>query len=128
MIYNVAFMIYKEVSSYTNLTKKEFFDKLWEWTYEDDLWDFIDEADPNKEDLIAYLDNVFIDENMFHKFEDDDTTCYAFCVDIQGTINITTSIFEYNWNQELEDYIMNKILERYQEDEEGYYVRKKENE
>lgn len=125
MIYNVAFVIYKDVSSYTNLTKEEFFDKLWEWTYEDDLWDFIDETEPTKEELISYLYNVFIDENIFHTFEDDDTSCYAFCVDVQGTTNITTSIFEYSENQELEDYIMSKVLERYHE-EDGQFYRNKE--
>lgn len=125
MIYNIVFMIYKEASSYTNLTKEEFFDKLWEWTYVDDLWYFIDETEPTKEELISYLYNVFIDENMFHKFEDDDTSCYAFCVDVQGTTNITTSIFEYNENQELEDYIMSKVLEHYHE-EDGQFYRNKE--
>lgn len=126
MIYNVTFIIFKEIHSYTNLTKEELFDKLWEWTYEDDLWDFIDETNPTEEELISYLDNVFIDENVFHKWDEDDTTCYAFCVDVQGTINITTSIFEYNWDTELEDYIKDKILECYRKNAEGCYVRKEE--
>ena len=125
MIYNIAFMIHKEVCSYTNLTKEEFFDKLWEWTYEDDLWDFIDETEPTKEELISYLDNVFIDENIFHKFEDDDTSCYAYCVEEKSYLNPETKVFEYSWNQELEDYVMNKVLERYHE-EDGQFYRNKE--
>lgn len=126
MIYNVVFIVFKGISSYTNLTKEELFDKLWEWTYEDDLWDFIDETNPTEEELISYLDDVFIDENVFHKWDEDDTACYAFCVDVQGTINITTSIFEYNWDSELEDYIKDKIRERYRKNVEGCYVRKEE--
>ena len=121
MIYNVVFFIYKEGSSYTNLTKEEFFDKLWEWTYEDDLWDFLDEAEPTKEDLIAYLDNVFIDEDMFHKFDEDDTSCYAFCIEEKSYLNPETKVFEYSWNQELEDYVMNKVLERYHEEDGQFY-------
>ena len=121
MIYNVVFFIYKEGSSYTNLTKEEFFDKLWEWTYEDDLWDFLDEAKPTKEDLIAYLDNVFIDEDMFHKFDEDDTSCYAFCIEEKSYLNPETKVFEYSWNQELEDYVMNKVLERYHEEDGQFY-------
>ena len=121
MIYNVIFIIFKGISSYTNLTKEEFFDKLWEWTYEDDLWDFLDEAKPTKEDLIAYLDNVFIDEDMFHKFDEDDTSCYAFCIEEKSYLNPETKVFEYSWNQELEDYVMNKVLERYHEEDGQFY-------
>lgn len=125
MIYNVVFFIYKEASSYTNLTKEEFFDKLWEWTYEDDLWDFLDETEPTKEELISYLDNVFIDENMFHKFDEDDTSCYAYYIEEKSSLNPSTKISEYYWNQELEDYVMNKVLEHYHE-EDGQFYRNKE--
>ena len=125
MIYNVAFFIYKEVSSYTNLTKEEFFDKLWEWTYEDDLWDFLDEVEPTKEELISYLDNVFIDENVFHKWEEDDTSCYAYCIEEKSYLNPATKVFEYSWNQELEDYVMNKVLERYHEEDGQFYKNNK---
>ena len=125
MIYNVVFFIFKEGSSYTNLTKEEFFDKLWEWTYEDDLWDFLDEVEPTKEELISYLDNVFIDENIFHKFDEDDTSCYAYCIEEKSYLNPETKVFEYSWNQELEDYVMNKVLERYHE-EDGQFYRNKE--
>ena len=121
MIYNVVFFIFKEGSSYTNLTKEEFFDKLWEWTYEDDLWDFLDEVEPTKEELISYLDNVFIDENIFHKFDEDDTSCYAFCIEEKSYLNPETKVFEYSWNQELEDYVMNKVLERYHEEDGQFY-------
>ena len=125
MIYNVIFIIFKGISSYTNLTKEEFFDKLWEWTYEDDLWDFLDEVEPTKEELISYLDNVFIDENIFHKFDEDDTSCYAYCIEEKSYLNPETKVFEYSWNQELEDYVMNKVLERYHE-EDGQFYRNKE--
>ena len=125
MIYNVVFFIFKEGSSYTNLTKEEFFDKLWEWTYEDDLWDFLDEVEPTKEELISYLDNVFIDEYIFHKFDEDDTSCYAYCIEEKSYLNPETKVFEYSWNQELEDYVMNKVLERYHE-EDGQFYRNKE--
>lgn len=125
MIYNVVFTIYKETNSYTNLTKEEFFDKLWAWTYVDDLWDFIEETEPTKEELVSYLDNVFIDENIFHEYEDDDTSCYAFCVEEKTDLIPQTKIFVYNWNQELEDYVMNKVLEHYHE-EDGQFYRNKE--
>ena len=108
MIYNVAFMIYKEVNSYTNLTKEEFFDKLWEWTYEDDLWDFIEEDKPDEEYLDYFICNIFIDQNIFHEYEEDELDCFAFKVDDDGIVHV------YNWNQPLVDFVMKKVKEHYE--------------
>ena len=45
----------KVVNPFLNiLNEEEFLEKLWEWCYEDDLWDFLDENPEvlnNKEDL-----------------------------------------------------------------------------
>lgn len=118
MIYNVVFIDGEIIWDYTNLTKEEFFDKLWEWTWKDDLWDFIDETYPTEEELISYLNNIFIDDMLFHQWDEDYTTCYVFCVNSQGTVsNYSRS------NQDLKDYIINKVLECYQKDDNGCYIK-----
>lgn len=106
MIYNFIIVEYKVITEYLNIQSEEgFFEKLWEWTYEDDLWDYIDDNDPGEEELIDYINNVFIEENVFHKYEDDEINCYAFKVDDFG--EVTT----YTWDQPLEDFIMQKVRE-----------------
>lgn len=106
--YNFVIIEGKVKSEYLNFYFEEaFFEALWKWTYEDDLWDFIEEEKPNKEYLIHYIDNTFIDENIFHEYEEDEITCYAFKVDDDGIVHT------YNWNQSLEDFVLKKVKEKY---------------
>ena len=108
MTYNFVIIENKVKSEYLNFYSEEaFFEKLWEWTYEDDLWDFIEEDNPDREYLIHYIDDVFIDENIFHEYEEDKTDCYAFKVTDKG------EVITYNWNQPLEDFVMKKIKLKY---------------
>ena len=102
MKYNLIIIEDKCITDYLNLTKSEFFETLWEWTYEYDLWDFIEEEDPDEESLNEYLCNIFIDDNIFHRYCEDDTNCYAFVVD-DGKVST------YHWNQDLLNFIYDKI-------------------
>ena len=107
MTYNFVIIEGKVKSEYLNFYSEEaFFEALWEWTYEDDLWDFIEENKPDKEYLIHYIDN-FIDENIFHEYEEDEIDCYAFVVD-------DGKVYTYNWNKPLEDFVMKKVKEHYE--------------
>ena len=99
--YNLVIVENKQCIPFLNLTEKEFYDKLWEWTYEDDLWDYIEENNPSEEDLENAL-RQFINENMFHKYEDDDVDCFAF-------VNTDKGIVEYQVSDELFRFIYNKI-------------------
>ena len=103
--YNLVMIENKQRIPFLNLTEKEFYDKLWEWTYEDDLWDYIDENNPTEEDLEDALCQ-FIDENVFHKWEDDDVDCFAF-------INTDEGIVEYQISENLIEFIKSKIKEYY---------------
>lgn len=108
MTYNFIIIEAKQCSEYLNITsEKEFFEKLWLWTYKDDLWYFIYDENPNKEYLENYLCNSFIDENIFHNLYEDETHCYTFTVDDNGKVKT------YNWNQSLLDFIYNKVKEKY---------------
>ena len=108
MIYNIVFIDGKAITEFLNFVSEEdFFEKLWEWTYLDNLWDFIEEDKPDKERLISYIDNIFIDDEIFHNFEDDDLTCFAFVVHDNGRVST------YNWNQSLEDFVLKKIEKKY---------------
>ena len=102
MIYNIIITEYKTHTSFLNLSKEEFFKKLWEWTYEDDLWDYIEENNPSEEDLREAL-YQFINENIFHQYEDDDVDCFAFIVD--------DSVKEYQIDEGLFEFIYAKIKE-----------------
>ena len=102
--YNLVIIENKQRIPFLNLTEQEFYDKLWEWTYEDDLWDYLEENNPSEEDLKDALYR-FIDENMFHKYEDDDVDCFAFIVD--------DSVKEYQISEELFDFVKSKIEEHY---------------
>lgn len=106
MIYNLIIIETKYPTEHLNLTKEKFFEELWKWTYEEDLWDFIESESPDTEYLEHYI-NVFIDENMFHQYEDDEVDCYAFIVDNNGRVHT------YNWNQDLIDFVLKKIEEKY---------------
>ena len=100
--YNLVIIENKQCIPFLNLTEQAFYDKLWEWTYEDDLWDYLEENNPSEEDLENVLCQ-FINENMFHKYEDDDVTCFAFIVD--------DSIKEYQITEELFEFVHAKIEE-----------------
>lgn len=104
--YNLVIIEGKQCIPSLNLTEKEFYDKLWEWTYEDDLWDYIEECNPTDEELEDFLDQ-FIRENMFHEYEDDDVDCFAF-------VNTYEGIVEYQVSNELFGFIHNKIKEYYE--------------
>ena len=102
--YNLVLVENKECIPFLNLTEQAFYDKLWEWTYEDDLWDYIDE-NPDKEKI----DNAiiqFVNENMFHRWEDDDVNCFAF-------VNTDEGIVEYQVSEKLFDFVKSKIKEHY---------------
>jgi hypothetical protein len=100
--YNLVILEAKQCIPFLNLTEQEFYDKLWEWTYEDDLWDYIEENNPTKEELENVLDQ-FIRENMFHEYEDDDVDCFAFTVE--------DSVKEYQIDEGLYKFIYSKIEE-----------------
>ena len=101
--YNLIIVENKQCIPFLNLTEKEFYDKLWEWTYEYDLWDYLDENNPTDEELENAL-YQFIRENVFHEYEDDDVDCFAF-------INTDKGVIEYQVNDELFRFIHNKIKE-----------------
>lgn len=103
--YNLVIIENKQRIPFLNLTEQEFYDKLWEWTYEDDLWDYIDEDNPTEEELEDSLD-TFIRENMFHEYEDDDIDCFAF-------VDTDEGIVEYQVNKELLEFVKSKIKEHY---------------
>lgn len=103
--YNLVIIENKQRIPFLNLTEQAFYDKLWEWTYENDLWDYIDDNNPNEEEL----DNAiyqFIDENVFHKWEDDDIDCFAF-------VNTDNGITEYQIDDTLVEFVKSKIEEHY---------------
>ena len=108
MSYNFVITENKIQTEYLNIkSKKEFFEELWKWTYVDDLWDFIEYDKPDHEYLIHYIDNTFIDDNIFHGYEEDELDCFAFVVHDNGRVST------YNWNKSLEDFVLGKIKEKY---------------
>lgn len=104
--YNLVMIENKQCIPFLNLTEQAFYDKLWEWTYEDDLWDYIYENDPTEEDLDDAICQ-FINENVFHKWEDDDIDCFAF-------VNTDEGIIEYQIDDTLIEFIKSKIEEYYE--------------
>lgn len=100
--YNLVIVENKQCIPFLNLTEQAFYDKLWEWTYEDDLWDYLEENNPSEEDLEDAL-YQFINENVFHKYEDDDIDCFAFIVE--------DSVKEYQIDEGLFEFIYAKIKE-----------------
>jgi len=104
--YNLVIIENKHCIPFLNLTEQAFYDKLWEWTYEDDLWDYLEENNPTDEELEGVLDQ-FIDENVFHKWEDDEIDCFAF-------INTDEGIVEYQVGDTLIEFVKSKIEEHYE--------------
>ena len=103
--YNLVIIENKQRIPFLNLTEQAFYDKLWEWTYEDDLWDYIDDNNPNEEELENFLYD-FIEQSMFHKWEDDDVNCFAF-------VNTDDGIVEYQVGDKLVEFVKSKIKEHY---------------
>ena len=101
--YNLVIIENKQCIPFLNLTEQEFYDKFWEWTYEDDLWDYIDDNNPNEEELDDAI-YQFIDENVFHKWEDDNVDCFAF-------VNTDEGIVEYQISERLIEFVHAKIEE-----------------
>ena len=104
--YNLVIIENKQCIPFLNLTEQAFYDKLWEWTCEDDLWDYLEENNPTKEELENVLDQ-FIRENMFHKYEDDDINCFTF-------VDTDEGIIEYQGDKNLLEFIKSKIKEHYE--------------
>lgn len=103
--YNLVITENKHCIPFLNLTEQAFYNKLWEWTPEYDLWDYIDEVKPSKEDLESVL-YQFINESVFHKYGDDEINCFAFILN-------NDSIEEYQIEKELLEFIQGKIKEFY---------------
>lgn len=103
--YNLVIIENKQCVPFLNLTEQEFYDKLWEWTYEDDLWDYLDENNHTEEDLENVLDQ-FIRESVFHEYEDDNLDCFAF-------VNTDEGIVEYQISDRLIEFVKSKIKEHY---------------
>lgn len=104
--YNLVITEYKEHIPFLNLTEQAFYNKLWEWTYEDNLWDYIDDNNFDEEEIDDDAIFQFIDENVFHKQEDDVLDCFAF-------VNTDKGIIEYQINDRLIEFIKSKIKEHY---------------
>jgi hypothetical protein len=104
--------INKTINPFLNfLDENEFLEKLWEWCYEDGLWDYLDETPEvlnNKEDLEDWILNQFIPEDLFHCYEDDDLNCFAFTVSDEKL-----DVREYDEDRAL-TFILNKIKEHYE--------------
>ena len=91
------------------LDENEFLEKLWEWCYEYDLWDYLyenPEVLTNSEELEDYLINTFIPEDLFHRYEEDSLNCFAFTVSDEKL-----DVREYNEDRALA-FVLNKIKER----------------
>ena len=105
--------INKSINSFLNiLDENEFLEELWEWCYEDDLWDFLDENPEvlnNKDYLEEWILDTFIPEDLFHRYEDDDLNCFAFTVSDE---KLDTR--EYNEDRAL-SFILGKIKKHYDE-------------
>lgn len=110
--YNFVILdISKTINSFLNfLDENEFLEELWEWCYEDDLWDYLDENPEvlnNSEELEDYLINTFIPEDLFHRYEDDDLNCFAFTASDEKL-----EVREYDEDGAL-SFVLNKIKEHY---------------
>ena len=103
--YNLVIIENKQRTPFLNLTEQEFYDKLWEWTYKYDLWDYINDNNFDEEELNDAICQ-FIDENVFHKYEDDTVDCFAF-------VNTDKGIVEYQVDDTLFEFIESKIKEHY---------------
>ena len=109
--YNFVITEGKVTNPFLNILNEEkFLEKLWEWYYEYNLWDFIDENPEvltNSKDLENYILDTFIPEDLFHHYEDDDLNCFAFTVSDEKL-----DVREYDEDRAL-TFVLNKIEEYY---------------
>ena len=110
--YNFIIIDYnKGINPFLNfINEDEFLEKLWDWCYEDNLWDYLDENSEilnNSEDLEDYLLNTFIPEDLFHHYEDDDLNCFAFTASDEKL-----DVREYDKNRAL-TFVLDKIKKGY---------------
>lgn len=103
--YNLVIIENKQCIPLLNLTEQAFYDNLWKWTYEDNLWDYIDDNNPDEEELNDVI-RQFIDEDVFHKWEEDDIDCFAF-------VNTDEGIVEYQVSDKLFEFVKSKMKEHY---------------
>ena len=103
----------KGINPFLNfLNEEEFLEKLWDWCYEDDLWDYLDETPEvlnNKEYLEDWILNIFIPEYLFHYYEDYDLSCFAFTVSDEKL-----DVREYNEDRAL-SFVLDKIKKHYED-------------
>lgn len=108
--YNFVIMEGKVTHSFLRiLDEDEFLEKLWEWCYEDDLWDYLDDTPEllnDSEELEEFLLDRFIPENLFHHYEDDDLNCFAFTASDEKL-----EVREYDEDRAL-SFVLDKIKER----------------
>ena len=109
--YNFIITEDKVIHPFLNiLNEDEFLEELWEWCYEDNLWDFLDEYPEvltNSEDLENYILDTFIPEDLFHYYEDDDLNCFAFTASDEKL-----DVREYDKDRALA-FVLNKIKKHY---------------
>ena len=110
--YNFVILdVNKTISPFLNFVdENEFLEKLWDWCYEDDLWDYLDETPEvlnNSENLEDYLLDIFIPEYLFHKYEDDEINCFAFTASDEKL-----DVREYDEDRAL-SFVLDKIKKCY---------------
>lgn len=103
--YNIVFTEDKTITSFLNLTEEEFYDKLWEWSYVDDLWYSIEDQNLSQDEIENAI-NMFIDEDMFHSYIDDDRNCFAFVVK-------DSKVEEYKIGDKLFSFVLDKVYKHY---------------
>ena len=108
--YNIIITEAKVINTYLNLDVEEFLETLWDWCYEDDLWDNIEVLDllSNNEMLINYICDTFIPENIYHRYEDDDLDCFTFTVSDEDL-----KVKQFDNQEMLLNFIMDKIKKHY---------------
>lgn len=111
--YNIIITEDKVIHPFLNiLNEEEFLEKLWEWCYEDDLWDYLYDTPEllnDSEELEEFLLNRFIPEYLFHHFKDDELNCFAFTASDEKL-----EVREYNEDRALA-FVLNKVKEHYDE-------------
>ena len=111
-LYNVILTECKTKTVHLNLTEEELLDILWMWTFEDDLWYYLEDNPMSEEGIRDYLWNYFIPENVFHEYEEDEIDCYAFYYTNEEFYCKDGKILTYNNYSKLADFIVNKIKEK----------------
>lgn len=112
LLYNFIIIDGEIIHSFLNiLNEEEFLEKLWEWCYEDNLWDYLDETPEvltNSEELEDYLLSTFIPEDLFHHHVDDYFNCFAFTATDEKL-----EVREYDEDRAL-SFVLDKIKKHYE--------------